>query len=176
MATRHKKIWKRPANTRHLADLPPPPQLRGLDFMLGTYDCTQPGQTKVEVTMSTKRALGGHYYVTSVTQYTAAPYPDVYGTASYGWSPSCGRFMMQYHDNWGSSGTAFAPGWQDGHLRFAGNLLQVLNPNPTGVARGVQLDITDDRQVVNADHFTFSQTVTTPDGKSKTSRLDCRRR
>jgi hypothetical protein len=172
MATGHQKI-RRPPGT--LADLPPPSQLHGLDFMLGTYDCRQPGQAKLEVTMSTECALGGHYYVSSITQFMAAPHPNVYGTASYGWNPVYRRFMMQYYDNWGTSGTALAPEWEDGHLRFAGSLLQVTDPNPSGFAQGMRLDITDDRQVVSADCFVISQTVTTPDGKSKTSRLECRR-
>ncbi|MFI0487630.1 DUF1579 family protein [Actinomadura sp. 9N215] len=157
-------------------ELPPPPQVRGLDFTLGTFDCTQPGQTKLEVTMAAKRGLGGHYYYSDVTQYMAAPYPNVYGKGVYGWNPVDGTFIMQYHDNWGSSGTASSPGWQDGHLRFAGNLLQVLNPNPTGTAKGVTLGIKDDYQVIDRNRFTIAQTVTSPDGTSKNGNLDCRRR
>jgi hypothetical protein len=157
---------------------PAPPQVRQLDFLLGKYNCRLPNEPDgpVRVSMSTQRGLDGHYYYNEIRQFFySAAVPDVHALGVYGWNPVDQKILLQYHDNWGSSGTGSSPGWQDGHLRFAGDILQVTGPSPTGVAPGIHMTLTDDWFVVNPGHFTLGQVITLPDGNSTTGALDCRR-
>ncbi|BCB82754.1 hypothetical protein [Phytohabitans suffuscus] len=160
------------------APVPAPPQVRQMDFLLGKYDCRLPDDPTgpVQVRWNTRRGLDGHYYYAEVWQffYNAAV-PDVHALGVYGWNPVDQRITLQYHDNWGSAGTGSSPGWQDGHLRFAGDLLQVTRPSPTGVTTGIHLRLTDDWVIVSPGHFTVAQVVTLPDGSSVTGAMDCRR-
>jgi hypothetical protein len=154
--------------------LPAPPQIHGLDFLLGSYKCDYtppPGSKPAVLHLKTKRAMGGHYYETDATLQPG----DVVGRSSFGWNPVDGTFINQYHDNWGSSGFYTAPGWKDGHLKFRGPLSQVINPNPTGKASGVKLDLVDDYQVLGPGHFKDTTSFTFPDGSTLRGSYDCRR-
>ncbi|MBB5938681.1 DUF1579 family protein [Streptomyces zagrosensis] len=155
--------------------LPAPPQVRGLDFLLGTFTCDYappPGSKPATMTMTTKRAMGGHYYYTDATMQPG----DVVGRATFGWDPVAKKFINQYHDNWGSSANYAAGPWKDGHLVFTGRLSQVVKPSPTGETTGVPIDLRDDYQVVNKNHFTNEQRMTFSDGTVLTGSYDCRRK
>ncbi|MFT2016581.1 DUF1579 family protein [Streptomyces sp. 796.1] len=152
-----------------------PPQVKGLDFLLGTFACSYappPGSKPATMTMTTKRAMGGHYYYTDATMQPG----DVVGRATFGWDPVAKKFINQYHDNWGSHGNYAAEPWKDGHLVFNGALSQVVKPSPTGETTGVPIDLRDDYQVVNRNHFTNHQTMTFSDGTVLRGSYDCRRK
>lgn len=155
--------------------LPAPPQIRGLDFLLGTFSCDYappPGSKPATMTMTTKRAMGGHYYYTDATMQPG----DVVGRATFGWDPVAKKFINQYHDNWGSNGNYSAAPWKDGHLIFSGALSQVVKPSPSGETSGVPIDLQDDYEVVNKNHFTNHQTMTFADGTVLKGSYDCRRK
>lgn len=157
------------------AVLPPPPQVRGLDFLLGAYKCAYtppPGLDPAVVYMTTRRALDGHYYYIDIVIVPG----DVHGLLLYGWNPVNGNFIGQYHDNWGSSGTSVSPGWQDGHLIFSGPLIQVIAPSATGVAPGVPMSLKDDYTVPDPGHYIDVQTITLEDGSTGVGSYDCHRR
>ena len=167
-----------PAASHHRPNaLPAPPQIQALDFMLGRYECRAAGQpdSPVRVKMHTRRELDNHYYYAEHEYYSSAGVPDTHSMGIYGWNPVAGKLILQYHDTWGSSGTGSSPGWQDGHLRFAGQVTQVAAPSATGVAPGFPMGLSDDWQIVDGDHFTLSQTATLPNGMTITNAFDCRR-
>ncbi|WEV23867.1 DUF1579 family protein [Streptomyces sp. 71268] len=154
--------------------LPAPPQIRGLDFLLGRFTCDYappPGSKPATMTMTTKRAMGGHYLYTDATMQPG----DVVGRATFGWDPVAKKFINQYHDNWGSNGNYAAAPWKDGHLIFTGSLSQVVKPDPSGETTGVPISLHDDYQVVNKNHFTNHQTMTFSDGTVLKGTYDCRR-
>ncbi|WP_086710017.1 hypothetical protein [Streptomyces antimycoticus] len=154
--------------------LPAPPQIRDLDFLLGSYTCEYtppPGGTAAVLKLTTRRALGGHYFYTDATLDPG----NVVGRSAFGWNPVDGKFINQYHDNWGSSGNYTSSGWKDGHLIFKGPLTQVITPNATGQTSGVKLDLMDDYQVLGRGHFKNSTSFTFPDGSTLQGSYDCRR-
>ncbi|MEO5876850.1 MAG: hypothetical protein ABIS86_19900 [Streptosporangiaceae bacterium] len=154
--------------------LPPPPQVKGLDFLLGSFECAYtppPGGSPSVTYTKTRRALGGHYYDTEVRIEPGS----LRGFASYGWNPVEGTFISQYHDDWGSSANYVSPGWKDGHLVFTGRLLQVITPSATGKAPGVWMDIQEDYHLLGRGHFTSVQTFTLPSGVTLQGTSDCRR-
>ncbi len=154
--------------------LPAPPQIRDLDFLLGSYTCDYtppPGGNPAVLTLNTKRAMGGHYLYTDATLEPG----NVVGRSSFGWNPVDGKFITQYHDNWGSSGNYTSSGWKDGHLIFKGPLTQVITPNASGQTTGVKLDLKDDYQVLGPGHFKDTTSFTFPDGSTLQGSYDCRR-
>lgn len=155
---------------------PAPPQVQAFDFMLGRHVCKRPGEPTgpVRVRMNVRKEIDGHYYYAEFRQYLySETLPDPHAMGVYGWDPVAGKLILQYHDNWGSYGTGSSPGWQDGHLRFTGQLSQVAAPNPSGVTTGFPIGLADDWQVLAPGHFTFSQTATLPNGGTVTAAFDC---
>ncbi|MET7766722.1 hypothetical protein [Streptomyces sp. NPDC005336] len=154
--------------------LPSPPQMRGLDFLLGSYACDYtppPGGKPAVLHLTTRRAMGGHYFYTDATLEPG----NVVGRSSFGWNPVDGTFINQYHDNWGSSGNYTSTGWKDGHLTFKGPLIQVITPHATGKSPGVKLDLVDDYQLLGPGHFKDTTSFTFPDGSTLRGSYDCRR-
>ncbi|GAA4468970.1 hypothetical protein [Phytohabitans houttuyneae] len=155
---------------------PAPQQIRALDFMLGRHVCRLPGDPTgpVRVTMDVRKQIDGHFYYAELRQFLySATLPDPHAMGIYGWDPVAGKLILQYHDNWGSHGSGTSPGWQDGHLRFTGQLSQVAAPTSTGVTTGFPIQLADDWQVIGPGHFTLSQTATLPNGSSVTASFDC---
>ncbi|MFD7501772.1 hypothetical protein [Streptomyces sp. NPDC059850] len=160
----------RPANP-----LPAPPQMRALDFLLGSYTCEYtppPGSKAAVMHLTTKRVMGGHYYYTDATMEPG----QLIGRSSFGWDPVDGKFIVQYHDNWGSSANYSSPGWRNGHLVFKGPLSQVVTPSATGKTEGVNMDVVDDYQVLGPGHFKDATSFTFSDGTTLRGSYDCRRR
>lgn len=154
--------------------LPAPPQMRELDFLLGTHRCDYippPIEKPATVWMTVHKALGGHYYYNSVVFVPG----DIHALLVYGWNPVDQTFVGQYHDTWGTTGAVNSPGWQDGHLVFTGSVNQVAAPSATGVAAGVRLALQDDYTIVGDGQFTLVQTFTLPDGTSYQGRYECHR-
>lgn len=164
----------KPSRATSTSPLPAPPQIRALDFLLGSYRCDYtppPGSRAAVMHLTTKRAMGGHYYYTDATLEPG----QVVGRSSFGWDPVGGRFIVQYHDNWGSSATYSSPGWRNGHLVFKGPLSQVVTPSATGRTEGVHMDVVDDYQVLGPGHFKDATSFTFPDGTTLRGSYDCRR-
>ncbi len=154
--------------------LPAPPQIRALDFLLGSYTCDYtppPGGRPAVLKLTTKRAMDGHYLYTDATLEPG----NVVGRSTFGWNPVDGTFINQYHDNWGSSGSYTSSGWQDGHLVFRGPLTQVITPNATGRTSGVKLNLLDNYQVLGRGHFKNATSFTFPDGSTLQGSYDCHR-
>ncbi len=154
--------------------LPAPPQMRDLDFLLGTYTCDYtppPGGKPAVLRMTTKKAMGGHYYYTDATLEPG----KVVGRSSFGWNPVDKTFINQYHDNWGSSGTYTSSGWKNGHLIFKGPLNQVVKPDASGNTEGIKLGLVDDYQILGPGHFKDNTSFTFPDGNVLRGSYDCRR-
>ncbi|WP_307821561.1 hypothetical protein [Streptomyces coffeae] len=155
--------------------LPAPPQMRDLDFLLGTYTCDYtppPGGKPAVLGMTTKKAMGGHYYYTDATLEPG----KVVGRSSFGWNPVDNTFINQYHDNWGSSGNYSSPGWKNGHLMFKGPLNQVVTPDAGGSTEGIKLGLVDDYQILGPGHFRDNTSFTFPDGTVLRGSYDCHRR
>jgi len=154
--------------------LPAPPQMRALDFLLGSYRCDYtppPGSKAAVMHLTTKRVMGGHYYYTDATLEPGR----LVGRSSFGWDPVDGKFIVQYHDNWGSSANYSSPGWRNGHLVFKGPLSQVVTPSATGKTDGVNMDVVDDYQVLGPGHFKDATSFTFPDGTTLRGSYDCHR-
>lgn len=165
------------AQPRHpsVADpLPPPPQMRSLYAMLGSYRCEDhpsPGITPSVLYVTNTKGLGGHYVDSSVEIR-----PNVLrGRSTMGWDPVNGRYFSFYADDWGSSYTVTSPGWDNGHLIFTGSIIQVASPSATGHATGIQLGIGNDYQILGPWHFTDAQAITLPDGRTVQHNYDCHR-
>jgi hypothetical protein len=141
----------------HPAKLPPPPQIKTLDPLLGKYKCDDAATPDQQFYVTNTRTLDGHYQSSEATIVPG----DVHGIGTYGWDPVNGVFFYQYHDNWGSHSTESSPGWKDGHLTFTGDLLQVAKPDPTGHTTGAAVKITEEYSDVRpGEHFTSVSTVT----------------
>lgn len=165
------------AQLRHAATadpLSPPPQMRSLYPMLGSYKCDDhpsAGAKPTVLYLTNTKGLGGHY----LDSYTEIR-PDVlHGRSTIGWDPVSGKYFIFYEDDWGSSYTETSPGWNNGHLIFSGSGDQVISPNSTGSAPGILLDLANDYQILGQGHFTDTQTVTVPGGQSVQHNYDCRR-
>ena len=154
--------------------LPPPPQMLSLHAMLGSYKCddhTSAGVTPTVLYETNTKGLGGHY----LDSYVEIRPNVLRGRSTIGWDPVDGKYFSFYDDDWGSSYTATAPGWSNGHLIFSGSIIQVVSPNPTGHAPGILLALGNDYQILGPGHFTDTQTITVPDGRSLQHNYDCRR-
>nr|QFU19824.1 hypothetical protein [Actinomadura sp.] len=157
----------------HGTKLPAPPQMRALDFMLGSYKCmdTPPGGgEQIENYITTKRDIGGHYLDSAMVT------PDlVVGRRVFGWNPVDRRFMSEYHDDWGVQGNSYSEGWKNGHLIFTGTVKLVKKPSPTGNAEGVEVNVKDDMVILSRNHYTNTQTTSVPGGISVQHFYDCRK-
>ncbi|MFF7653920.1 hypothetical protein ACFZCY_29515 [Streptomyces sp. NPDC007983] len=165
---------EKPSRATSTNPLPAPPQMRALDFLLGSYTCAYtppPGSRAAVMHLTTKRAMGGHYFYTDATLEPG----HVVGRSSFGWDPVDGKFIVQYHDNWGSSANYSSPGWRNGHLVFKGPLSQVVTPSAAGKTDGVNMDVVDDYHMLGPGHFKDATSFTFPDGTTLRGSYDCRR-
>jgi hypothetical protein len=163
-----------PGHSANSDPLAPPPQMSSLYPMVGSYKCDDhpsPGVSPSTLYETNTKGLGGHQLVSSVQIR-----PNVLsGQAVFGWDPVDGRYFGFYDDNWGSSYTETSPGWVNGHLIFTGTIIQVEAPSATGHASGIDLGLENDYQILGPGHFTDSQTITVPGGKSVQHNYDCHR-
>jgi hypothetical protein len=165
-----------PAQHQHtpVSDLlPPPPQMRSLYAILGSYKCADqppPGVAPQDLYVTSTKMLGGNYVSSDVEIPNVVRGQDIIG-----WDPVDGNYFEFYEDDWGSSGTATAPGWDNGHLIFKGSTIQVLSPSSTGHAQGLRLDGQNDYQVLGPGHYTDTATTFLPNGTSSVHIYDCHR-
>ncbi|MFJ2263438.1 hypothetical protein ACIOKD_34900 [Streptomyces sp. NPDC087844] len=153
---------------------PPPPRMRDLDFLLGSFTCvyTPPGQQEEKVVLtSTKRALSGHYY----DSLTTIPADNLHSRQIFGWNPADGKYVMQFHDDWGSSGTAESPTPQDGALKFSGSYLLIEAPSADGTAKGNRATVDDEITPLDGDRYRDVQTLTFSNGFTFQLTYLCRR-
>ncbi|NGO72956.1 DUF1579 family protein [Streptomyces boncukensis] len=155
--------------------LPAPPQMRKLAPLIGSWRCIdnpEPGTPRTVMYVKTQRSMDGHYV--TIDAKTASG--DLHGRTVWGWNPVDKNYIGQYHDDWGTSSTTTSPGWQDGHLKFKGPLVQVAKPDPAGDAEGAHMDLVDDYTVVGKHHFKVRSTVSLKDGQAWVHDYDCRRK
>lgn len=157
----------------HTDSLPPPPQMRSVYPMLGSYKCADtppPGVAPADLHVTNTKGLGGHYLETLVV------IPNVVrGRSVMGWDPVNGNYFTFYWDDWGTSGMATAPGWANGRLIFEGWTIQPFRPSPTGQAEGVRLNGVSTYQILGPGHYTDTVASVLPNGQTVEHIYDCRR-
>jgi hypothetical protein len=101
------------------ASPPPPPQLRQLDFLLGSVECVSEQRSGASeptvMRMHTAPVLGGHYYQAEGT------WPGTLIIRVFGWNPVDEVLTEYYLADSGSQGTAQSPGWEGGRLVMTGS-------------------------------------------------------
>jgi len=135
---------------------PPAHQMAELDFLLGGYKCLTapyPQYGRLTVYESTRKILDGNYYQMTIT----IPIPGV-GTISaywtFGWDPVDLDYIAQYFDSLGTTGTSTSAGWQNGHLKFRGQYVNVVTPGGvSGVGKGERLAAQDDLTIAGPGHY-----------------------
>jgi hypothetical protein len=155
--------------------LPAPPQLRALDFMVGSFKCLDTpstGETPFYDYIVTRREVGGHFY--SSTMWT----PKVIRSQrTWAWDPVNQKIVSQYRDDWGviATSTAPAPG-PDGKVVSSGPVTLVISPSATGQADGIDATVTEETRPVGKGRFSDVQSTTFANGFVVTHTLDCRKR
>ncbi|MEV8441836.1 hypothetical protein AB0425_31015 [Actinosynnema sp. NPDC051121] len=151
-----------------------PPEMRQLDFLLGSWRCTfsvpVPGggpSTTGEVVSTVKPVLGGQWYewnaLTVPTE--TSPEPKASRWLFGGWNATEGTFTAFYLDDRGHRGVSTSPGARDGHVVFSGPFT-----TPRGPATYV-----DDFQPQGRNRFTDTISVKTGDQVTPGGSVDCRR-
>jgi hypothetical protein len=147
--------------------------MRSLYALLGRYECpqrVQPGETPEMGYMTSTKDVNGHLVNTRVD------IPGVLdGRGVMGWNPVDRKYFAYYADDWGTTSTATAPGWVDGHLVFTGPHTQVSAPDPSGEAEGVRLTLLNDYKINRPGHYTVVQTLIVPNGQTVQNTYDCTR-
>ncbi|MBQ1123887.1 hypothetical protein [Streptomyces sp. B15] len=157
--------------------LPPPPQMREMQRLLGSWKCVEvspPPPNGIEKTVSyvkVKKAMGGHFsYSTISIEPGTIRARDVTG-----WNPVDRVYFRQYHDNWGTTSITTSPGWKDGHLVFTGEFIGVSEPDPDGEAEGAHMKLTDDYKWIGPGRFDVTSTVSLPGGGDYPHTAECHR-
>uniref|UniRef100_UPI0013F178B4 hypothetical protein n=1 Tax=Actinomadura roseirufa TaxID=2094049 RepID=UPI0013F178B4 len=154
--------------------LSPPPQMRELDFMLGSFKCLDTpstGQEPFYDYITTRRSMGGHYYES--VMWTPGV---IRAQRTWGWDPVGRKYLSQYRDDWGVAATSTAGPVKDGRLVSTGPVTLVIKPSPTGEAEGIKADVKEEIRALGRDHHTNVQSTTFPNGFVVTHTLDCHRR
>ncbi|MGX7673921.1 DUF1579 family protein [Plantactinospora sp. DSM 117369] len=130
-----------------LVEPPVAEQMRGLDFLLGTFQCEwtivmdTPPRTGT-VVWSAEHLLDGHYV--RQVQHMEGP-PRLNAHWVFGWNQVLGNFAAYYYDDWGNQGYTTSPGWEeDGKLKFTGQYSAFGKPH---LCR-------EEFEVVDENHFT----------------------
>ncbi|MFH8619911.1 hypothetical protein ACH4E8_33205 [Streptomyces sp. NPDC017979] len=142
------------------APLPAPPQMAELSFLLGSFICTYtpPGGKEKVIRMATKRSLNGHYYDALAT----IPDDNLRSRQVFGWNPGSGEYVLQFHDDWGSVGTAASPPKRDGAYVFKGTYSLVEKPSADGRAKAHEAQVVDVITPGPNGSYTDVQTLTFP--------------
>ncbi|GIM86666.1 DUF1579 family protein [Salinispora arenicola] len=129
-------------------DVPPPTQLRALDFLLGHTRCV--GETPADGSAPTvmhmygELTLGGHYLNVDVA------WPGTMsGRWIFGWNPIDELINVYYVADSGTQGTATSAGWQDGELTVTGSYA-VVEVGGHRMVRDVFRRVDDGHFVINS--------------------------
>lgn len=133
-----------PTATDTASSAPVPPQIKQLDFLLGTLNCVYSDGTKL--TARVKPVLGGTYVQMSIDSTNALGNETINGKWILGWDATDSDFISYYYDNLLNQGTSTSPGWQDGNFTLIGQYVL------TGHGH---LNLKDEFVPIDANHFTI---------------------
>jgi hypothetical protein len=131
----------------HVLINPAPKQMAQLDFLLGEFrgmTTPVPDEGPLQVVFQGRKILDGNFYEIKMIIPTNSDTGTVIGYWDFGWDSVNGQYVCQYADNLGSYGTAFSPGWEDGHFKFTGRYVRVIIAGgESGVSEGEWIDSAD---------------------------------
>jgi len=123
----------------HLAPTRPHPQLRQLDYLIGTFDCdgevlATPFSMRhpMQRTLTSKLDLDGHWLFMRIDDVTTAEHPrPIRGNWQITFDQAEDRFVSLWADNLGRWALQTSAGWEGDSVAFVGDAL--VNGKPGAV-------------------------------------------
>lgn len=143
----------------------PHPDFSSMNFLVGTWTCTQPlrGKTRTETDVYAMSGDGMWLVDTATSppfdQYRSVPQNS---TTSLGYDPTIKQWVTVYNDNLGGYGLASTPGWQGNTERWTGKGLDGST-------------VTDVITKVSDTETTDVNTATDPQGKTTNVTITCKK-